>query len=226
MNTKSMTLVALALFAATLATRAQLIRTADHDYEPPVPGSYTLPVVQAAADGEVIDAHGKPLRLRELTQGRITVLSFIYTRCTAAKACPMATGVLMQLHRLSAEDATLAKSMRLVSMSFDPANDTPGRMADYAALAANRPTAAPWQFVTAPSQAELQPILEAYGQAVDKKKNPLDPTGPLNHTLRVFLIDQAGNIRNIYSSGTLDVRLVLADVKTLIMESTAESSKH
>ena len=41
-------------------------------------------------------------------------------------------------------------------------------------------------------RAELQPILDAYGQAVDKKKNPLDPTGPLNHTLRVFLIDRDG----------------------------------
>ena len=32
--------------------------------------------------------------------------------------------------------------------------------------------------------------------------------------------DRAGNIRNIYSSGTLDVRLVLADVKTLLLEET------
>jgi protein SCO1 len=220
-----MMLMALALFAAMLVVRAELPRTADHNYEPPTPGSYTLPVVKAAADGQVLDARGQSVRLRELTQGRVTVLSFIYTRCAAAKACPMATGVLMQLHRLSAEDASLAKSMRLVSMSFDPVNDTPGRMAHYAALAANRPTASPWQFVTTRSQEQLQPILEAYGQAVDKKTNPLDPTGPLNHTLRVFLIDRAGKIRNIYSSGTLDVRLVLADVKTLMMESTAESSK-
>jgi protein SCO1/2 len=64
----------------------------------------------------------------------------------------------------------------------------------------------------------LQPILDAYGQAVDKKRNPNDPTGPLNHTLRVFLVDAAGNIRNIYSSGTLDPRLVLADIQTLMME--------
>jgi cytochrome oxidase Cu insertion factor (SCO1/SenC/PrrC family) len=41
-----------------------------------------------------------------------------------------------------------------------------------------------------------------------------------NHTLRVFLIDRDGNIRNIYSSGTLDPRLVLADVRTLMLEST------
>ena len=58
---------------------------------------------------------------------------------------------------------------------------------------------------------------------MDKKRNPLDPTGPLNHTLRVFLIDRAGNIRNIYSSGTLDPRLVLADVRTLMMESAQTS---
>jgi len=146
------------------------------------------------------------------------VMSFIYTRCAAAKACPMATGVLMQLHQLSAEDATLAKNMRLVSMSFDPVNDTPERMAAYSGLAAGRTSAAEWRFITAVSPERLNPILAAYGQAVDRKANPADPTGPLNHTLRVFLIDRAGNIRNIYSSGTLDVRLVLADVKTLLLE--------
>jgi len=193
-------------------------RTEEHDYEAPVPGSYALPIVKAAGDGVVLDEGGKPLRLRELTRGRVTVMSFIYTRCAAAKACPYATGVLLELHGASGRDAALARELRLVSMSFDPANDTPDRMAAYAALARQTPAAAPWHFVTARSQAELNPILAAYGQAVDKKKNPLDPTGPLNHTLRVFLIDGDGNIRNIYSSGTLDVRLVLADIKTLLLE--------
>ena len=61
-------------------------------------------------------------------------------------------------------------------------------------------------------------ILAAYGQAVDRKQNPNDPTGPLNHTLRVFLVDASGNVRNLYSSSTLDPRLVLADVRTLMLE--------
>ncbi len=91
-------------------------------------------------------------------------------------------------------------------------------MAAYSALADSRKAAAEWRFITTSSQAQLQPILDAYGQAVDPKKNPADPTGPLNHTLRVFLMDREGNIRNIYSSGTLDLRLVLADVKTLMLE--------
>jgi cytochrome oxidase Cu insertion factor (SCO1/SenC/PrrC family) len=208
----------LVLIAGSTGLVADNGRTADHDYATPKPGTYALPVIKPAADGALLDCTGKPIRLTELTRGRVTVMSFIYTRCAAAKACPMATGVLMQLHRDTAEDATLAKQLRFVSMSFDPTNDTPERMAAYSGLASAHSNAAPWHFVTAKSQAELQPILTAYGQAVDKKSNPLDPTGPLNHNLRVFLIDRTGNIRNIYSSGTLDPRLVLADIRTLMLE--------
>jgi cytochrome oxidase Cu insertion factor (SCO1/SenC/PrrC family) len=218
------TLFAIAAISAA-AHAADNSRTADYDYDAPAPGTYKLPVIKPAADGTLLDSTGKPVRLAELTRGRITVMSFIYTRCAAAKACPYATGVLMELHRESSEDAALAKELRLVSMSFDPANDTPERMAAFSGLASRRPTAAPWHFLTAKSQTELQPILTAYGQAVDEKSNPLDPTGPLNHTLRVFLIDRAGNIRNIYSSGTLDPRLVLADVRTLMMESAQTTMK-
>jgi cytochrome oxidase Cu insertion factor (SCO1/SenC/PrrC family) len=197
---------------------ADLSRTTDYDYDPPAPGSYSLPRIKAAADGEVLDTGGAPRRLRDLTRGRVTVMSFIYTRCADAKACPYATGVLRQLHRFSAEDAPLADNLRLVSMSFDPATDTPARMAFYAALARGDKPAAEWHFLTTASQQKLTPILEAYDQVVGRKQNPNDPTGPLTHSLRVFLIDRTGNIRNIYSSGTLDPRLVLADVKTLLLE--------
>jgi len=199
-----------------------LPRTSDYDYDTPAPGSYSLPVVKPAPDGEALDSKGRPIRLREVTRGCVTIMSFIYTRCAAPKACPYATGVLMELHQHSSEDPQLAKGMRLVSLSFDPGSDTPERMAVYARVADGYAAAAQWHFLTTRSQTELQPILDAYGQAVGRKKNPLDPTGPLNHTLRVFLIDANGNIRNIYSADTLDPRLVLADVLTLLMERRAE----
>jgi protein SCO1 len=190
----------------------------DADFVPPVPGTYALPVIKPAGDGEVIDSENHSLRLRELTHGRVTVMSFIYTRCAAAKACPYATGVLKQLHEQSQDDPALAKGMRLVSMSFDPAADTPERMAEYSTLGRSARPSAEWKFLTTRSQVELQPILESYGQAVNKRSNPNDPQGPLYHILRVFLIDADGNVRNIYSADTLDPRLVMADVKTLLSE--------
>jgi cytochrome oxidase Cu insertion factor (SCO1/SenC/PrrC family) len=200
-------------------------RDADYDYDPPAPGSYSLPVVKPAADGAIVDSNGKSLNLRDVIRGRVTVLSFIYTRCAAGKACPYATGVLSQLHQHSAADQTLAKNMRLVSMSFDPEYDTPQRLADYSEAIREEKSGCEWRFATPKSPADLESILAAYGQTVDKRPNPLDPQGPLFHILRVYLIDREGRIRNIYSSGTLDPRLVLADVKTLLLEEGKVSKK-
>jgi len=210
--------VAALFFCASLSLAADLPRDPDYDYDPPAPGTYTLPVVKPAGDGALLDSNGKSLNLRELTHGRVTVLSFIYTRCAAGKACPYATGVLNQLHQLSVADQLLAKNLRLVSMSFDPDYDTPQRLADYSDAIREEKSGCEWRFATAKSRSDLDSILAAYGQTVDKRRNPSDPQGPLFHILRVFLIDRAGRIRNIYSSGTLDYRLVLADVKTLLLE--------
>src|SRR3977135_4513089 len=89
------------------------------------------------------------------------------------------------------------------------------------------PSASPTR---APASASLQtfPITvrlwkRGLSTAVDKRPNESDPQGPLYHTVRVFLIDRAGRIRNIYSSATLDPRLVLADVKTLLLEESKPS---
>jgi len=207
----------LILSSACLSSAADFARDPDYDYDPPASGSYTLPVIKPAADGALFDANGKSLNLRDLTHGRVTVLSFIYTRCAAPKACPYATSVLGQLHDLSANDTSLIKNLRLISISFDPEYDTPTQLAAYSENVRGA-TGCEWRFLTARSPADLKPILAAYDQAVDKRPNELDPQGPLYHTLRVFLIDREGRIRNIYSSGTLDPRLVLADVKTLLLE--------
>jgi len=224
MNITRTRILALAL---TLCFSAQIVAFAadravahdsDYDYDPPVPGSYALPVIKKAADGAIIDSAGQASNLRELTRGRLTVLSFIYTRCAAPKACPYATGVLYDLHALSAQDKALANNLRLVSLSFDPDYDTPQRLAEYSEAMREQKSGCEWRFATAKSRTELDAIMNGYGQAVDKRSNPNDPQGPLYHILRVFLIDREARIRNIYSSATLDPRLVLADVKTLLLE--------
>jgi cytochrome oxidase Cu insertion factor (SCO1/SenC/PrrC family) len=209
----------------SVAGGSQLPHDSDYDYDPPAPGSYALPVIKAAPNGVIIDSDSKSLNLSELTHGRITVLSFIYTRCAAPKACPYATGVLYDLHAVSTGDNGLAKNMRLVSLSFDPDYDTPQRLAEYSEAMREQKSGCEWRFVTTKSRADLDSILKGYDQAVDKRSNPNDPQGPLYHILRVFLIDRQGRIRNIYSSATLDPRLVLADVKTLLLEATKFSKQ-
>jgi len=200
-------------------------RDPEYDYDAPAPGSYSLPIVKAAPDGALLDSTGKLITLRNLVRGRVTVLSFIYTRCAAPKACPYATGVMSQLHRASLDDAKLTKNLRLVSLSFDPEYDTPQRLATYSEGINDEKSGCEWRFVTAKSSVDLDPILKGYDQAVDKRSDPSDPQGPLYHVTRMFLIDREGRIRNIYSSATLDPRLVLADVKTLLLEKATLSKQ-
>jgi len=169
-------------------------------------------------DGDVLTAEGKKARLRDLVTGQVTILSFIYTRCADPRACPMATGALYDIHEASKADADLTTGLRLVTFSFDSEHDTPAVMAQYGGFVRPGGKGSEWLFLTTRSARELQPILTAYGQRVDRKKNPLDPLGPFYHVVRGYLIDAKGMVRNIYSYGMLDPRMVLADVRTLLME--------
>ena len=213
---------AFALSFSSLTGQTTDGRDRDHDYDAPKPGSYKLPVVRRASGGALIDSNGKPIDLAELTRGRITVLSFIYTRCAAGRACPYASNTLGQLQLASVTSPDLTKQMRLVSVSFDPAYDTPQRMSEYAGAMRETEKGCEWRFATIKADG-LNAILSAYGQAVDSRVDAADPQGPLSHVPRVFLIDAQGQVRNIYSSATLDPRLILADVKTLLLEKAAFS---
>jgi protein SCO1 len=184
-------------------------------YPLPEPGSYRLPPIRAAGGGAVLLEDGRAVDLATLLAGRITVFSFIYTRCP--DLCPLATLRLADLHALAVEDEGVAERLQLVSMSFDPEHDTPAVMADYAASWRGETAGPPWHFVTAPDAAALAPVLAAYDQAVA----PLPAEAPepgLAHVLRVYLIDADGMVRNVYSLDFLDPRLVLADVRTLLLE--------
>lgn len=206
-------------------TDTGLIGSSGNDYVPPAPGTYQLPIIKMAADGEVLDATGQKRSLRDLTRGAVTVLSFIYTRCAAPRACPYATGVLNQVHQMAGADPELKHKVRLVSLSFDPEFDTPARLAEYSRWARERDLPVTWHFLTTRSRTELKPILAAYGQAVDERRDKGHPMGPLNHVLRVFIIDASGAVRNIYSSDTLDPRLVMGDIRTLLCEAKPTESK-
>lgn len=185
------------------------------DFTPPVPGSYRLPVIREGADGTVLDVSGRPRSLRQQMAGRIVVLSFIYTNCE--NECPHATSTLYDIFYATAADAELAANLSLISLSFDPERDTPEAMAAYGYAARTDPAGkSPWSFFTTRSRRELEPILRGYGQNLSPR-----PSGVINHLLRVYLIDRRGGIRNIYGLEFLDPRLLLADVRTLLLEESA-----
>ena len=194
-------------------------RSEQYDYDPPDPGSYSLPAIKPAPDGRVLDSKGGLHQLHTLMDGRITVLAFIYTRCSDPQGCPLAISLLYDLQFVARRDPAIGDGLRLMALSFDVEHDSPEVLADYAGAAhKDHGAAGDLLFLTARSEAELGPILEAYGQPIGRKLDAADPFGPYTHQLRVFLIDPEQRIRNIYSLGFLDPRLVATDIRTLLLE--------
>lgn len=185
-------------------------------YQPPEPGSYTLPVIRRVHDHAVIEAGGKPAMLFGAPGKRAVIVAFVYTSCSEATGCPYSMSVLHRLdHELAAEPA-LAGEVSLVTVSFDPERDTPAHLAEIRALHQPR---SDWRFVTTGGEAELAPVLADFDQRVSKLRFPDGRwSGLFRHVLKVFLVDDAQRVRNVYSVGFLNAELVLTDVKTLLGE--------
>ena len=190
------------------------------EFVPPAAGTYELPPLGAAVDGAVIDRQGKPLALHDLTGDKLVVMGFIYTHCPDVNGCPLASYVMKQLQMRLLETAQLKDEVRLISLSFDPQQDTPAAMRDYAMHF--RRQGFDWRFLTTPSESALQPLLEGYGQYRQLFYNEDGSfSGTMSHILRVYLIDENRQIRNIYSAGFLHVDTVMNDLRTLQMERPA-----
>ena len=98
------------------------------DAQPAIPPETAVKV--RIADVELLDRQGRKLRFgTEALGDRIVALDFIYTHCTTA--CP----VLSSIFTLVQEELgdRMESEVRLITVSLDPARDTPARMRKYAA---------------------------------------------------------------------------------------------
>ncbi len=195
------------------------------NFTAPKAGSYSLPELGAAADGDILDMQGKPVRLHRFFGNKYLIMSFIYTQCDDVNGCPLATYVSSQVQNRLAAEPLLRDKIRFISMSFDPANDTPAVMRDYAKNFVKK--GFDWQFLTTASQADLDPILAAYGQTILRDIDEAgNSSGTISHILRVFLIDTEKQIRNIYSTSFLHPDTVVNDIKTLVMNASSGVKTH
>ena len=187
-------------------------------YEAPAPGTYRLPPIMDAADGRVLREDATPANLFDLMGDRLVLLSFVYTRCTDANGCPLAKAVFHLVRSRLKERPDLAGAARLISMSFDPDNDTPEAMRAYGPREDGGEVE--WVLLTTGGRSDLEPILDGYGQhTLREYDHSGEYTGEFAHLLRVFLIDRERRVRNIYSTGFLHPDILMNDLETLLLES-------
>jgi cytochrome oxidase Cu insertion factor (SCO1/SenC/PrrC family) len=217
-----------ALACAPISGAQQGAPLAEPDFIPPAPGTYTLHRIMAAPEGQVLGIDGRAQPLSRYTRGQITLLGFIYTTCTDPEGCPLAYRVFDALKEAIAATPSLRGRLRFVTLSFDPARDTPDVMLQYAGSRVSEEGGGlHWYFLTTHSARELMPLVDGFGQDINITfdRSSGRPRRELSHVLKVFLIDRAGDIREIYTSTFLYPRLVLNDIQTLLIEEDSKRSR-
>jgi len=137
--------------------------------------------LQAAPDFSLTDQDGKPVTLAGL-RGQVLLLDFVYTHCPGP--CPILTGTHVAVQR--ALPAALAQQVHFVSISLDPARDTPEALRRYAT--ARGADLARWSFLSG-EPAVVGDVLERYGVGAKPGQN-----GEIDHLVITYLIDAEGRI--------------------------------
>jgi cytochrome oxidase Cu insertion factor (SCO1/SenC/PrrC family) len=164
-----------------------------------------LPRLFEVPDAHLVAETGKPVSLAA-NKGYVTVYDFIFTNCAAS--CPVMTGTLRRITAKVPKDAPV----RFVSISVDPARDTPAVLADYAKKVRNDDR---WTFLTGDRDALVKLSVDGFKLAAGGTPQP--GAEPLLHSSKFAVADKDGWIREYYDSSEDDtVDHVAATVKELV----------
>lgn len=166
-----------------------------------------LPRLFPVPDAALVAETGRPLNLREL-KGNVVVYDFIFTSCGGT--CPMMTAQMRKLTPKIDRDAPV----RFVSISVDPARDTPQVLRDYATRYRNDPR---WTFLTGDRDTIVKLSVEGFKLAAGG--TPQAGAEPLLHSSKFAIADKDGTIREYYGATDGDAAdHVAATVKALLRE--------
>ena len=154
---------------------------------PPKPGD-------KVPDFALINQDGKRIHLSSY-QGDVLLVTFIYTRCPYPDFCPLVSRNFSKIYASLKKDPSINSKIRLLSVSFDPAHDTPAVLRQYAGTF--RATTAGdvfdrWQFAAVPPK-ELVQVANFFGLYYNFDG------AQVAHSLSTTVISPSGTVYKWYS---------------------------
>lgn len=184
-----------------------------------------------AQDFRLTDHFGRSASLRQLNEGKVVVLTFLYTYCP--DICPIVAHHVKAVSEGLGDDAG---EVSIVVVSVDPERDTVERALEYSeawGMAEN------WRYLVG-SEEELGPVWEAYYvvaavdeegriadvpeewkvdrvRGVDALSRDIASRYTVAHQAPVYLIDRQGRVRVLHTL-PIDPEDVVGDVRVLLRE--------
>jgi protein SCO1/2 len=165
-----------------------------------------LPVLGRVPPVALVDQSGAPFDAHRF-DGHPTIVNFIFTSCPTI--CPTLTAKMRGL-----QTKTDGTPVRLVSVSVDPENDTPGVLRAYGTRFGA--DFARWSFATGPREALETAVVEGFKVEMSRQRRPGEPDiWDIVHGEHFVLVDGAGRIRGYYRAEEEPMRRLVDDAKAL-----------
>ena len=127
-------------------------------------------------------------------RGQALLLTFIYTRCPVPEYCTLMSNNFAQVDRALGQDPELYEKTHLLSISIDPAYDTPQVLRSYGAAHTERyqnETFAHWEFAGG-TTGQVKDIAQFFGLTYFPEKDQIV------HGLRTVIVNPDGKVAKIY----------------------------
>jgi protein SCO1/2 len=118
-------------------------------------------------DFALLDENGKTIHLSSY-RGEALLVTFVYTRCPFPDFCPLVSHNFAHIYAETKANPALREHMRLLTVSFDPDNDTPAALKKYSKTFDGTTGGNPygrWEFAVVPKN-ELQKVTGFFGVTV------------------------------------------------------------
>ncbi len=198
-----MIVVALAIAAVGTAFTAAWART--KMMHKPMPHIATLPAME-------FTAHDGTKVTRADFDGHVTVVDFIFTRCTSS--CPRLSERMAEARKTLDADVQ-SGALRFVSISVDPEHDTPEVLAKFAAV--YKADAPAWRFATGPVDDLERVVVQGFRTGLTRSAKKAE-VGDIVHGEKFIIVDRKGDIRAFLSTETgHDAQAVAEEVHKLVV---------
>ncbi len=199
----------LSLLAALLAYGAGAWLTMDFDIWT-AEGARRLQVARSPVPAPGIVLHGPgigptPLPALLGTEGGVTIVDFVYTRCQTVCLALGSTFQQLQADLRAGEREGVAQAprVRLLSISFDPAHDAPSVLSSYAGRLRADPRF--WRFATPVQASAMRMLLERFEVVVIS-----DGMGGYEHNAALLVVDAGGRLVRIFDYAEMETALAYA----------------
>jgi protein SCO1/2 len=194
--------------SGTLLDQIVITAQAQPDYKPQA--QYHVPAMgDPVPDFHLTNQSGRQIDLRQF-RGKALLVTFIYTRCPLSDYCPRMSRNFAAIDKSLQADPALYRKTHLLSISFDPAYDSPAVLRSYGeAYTGNytREKFGHWDFA-APSKADLPKLLEFFDVGATPGENQT-----ITHSLSTVVVGPDGKIAQWYPTNDWKLEDVLNELK-------------